>query len=258
MKLSINAPVSCCFAIAVGALAASHQVAAQESAAHSSASQPRLIEFDAPVPGQLGTYAFANNDEGAVVGFYTDGNVVPHGFLRTPAGKFVSFDAPGAGLGEGLDQGTVAYSINDLGVIGGQYEDDMNIFHGFLRYPNGSFVTFDAPGAGTGANQGTLAYSINLEGAAAGIYFDSMSNQHGFVRSFTGEIATFDPEGSVYTMVCEETCLNVEGEATGASWTPKAYCTVSCASRAVRSFPLMDPKREQRPIRVPFLRASTR
>ena len=216
MKFSINAPVSCCFAIAVGALALSHQVAAQESAAHSSAlQQSRLIEFDAPVPGQLGTYAYANNDEGAVVGFYTDGNVVPHGFLRTPAGKFVSFDAPGAGLGEGLDQGTVAYSINDLGVIAGQFEDPFNNFHAFLRYPDGKFVVFDAPGAGSGTNQGTLAYNVNLEGAAAGIYIDSMSNEHGFVRGFFGEVATFDPPGSIATMVCEETCLNVEGESAG-------------------------------------------
>src|SRR5271157_6404788 len=145
MKLSINALVSCCFAIAVGALALSHQAAAQESPTGRSASSQhsKLTEFDAPVPGQLGTYAYANNDEGEVVGFYTDGNVVPHGFLRTPAGKFVSFDAPGAGLGEGLDQGTVAYSINDLGVIAGQFEDPFNNFHAFLRYPDGKFLTFD-------------------------------------------------------------------------------------------------------------------
>ena len=85
------------------------------------------------------------------MGFYTDTNVVAHGFLRTPDGKVTSFEAPGAGLGHGLDQGTVAYSINDLGVIAGQYQDSNYVFHGFVRYPDGSFTKFDAPGAGTGA-----------------------------------------------------------------------------------------------------------
>jgi hypothetical protein len=42
-----------------------------------------------------------------------------------------------------------------------------------------------------------------------------MSNEHGFVRGFFGDMATFDPLGSIATMVCEETCLNVEGETTG-------------------------------------------
>lgn len=36
-------------------------------------------------------------------GFYTDTNIVPHGFLRKTDGEIVSFDAPGAGLGYGLD-----------------------------------------------------------------------------------------------------------------------------------------------------------
>src|SRR5271170_7190220 len=67
--------------------------------------QPRLIEFDAPGAATVsspacapacGTFAYANNDLGMIVGYYTDANVVPHGFLRTPEGRFVSFDAPGA------------------------------------------------------------------------------------------------------------------------------------------------------------------
>ena len=184
----------------------------------------QLIEFDVPRAATVsspvcaplcGTVAYANNSEGAIVGSYTDKNVVPHGFLRTVDGNIISFDAPGAGLGAGLDQGTVAYSINDLGVIAGQFEDNNNVFHGFVRYSDGHFATFDAPGAGTGAGQGTLAYNINLEGATAGVYFDGNFEEHGFVRSVNGGIATFDPPGSVGTMVCEETCLNLEGQITG-------------------------------------------
>jgi hypothetical protein len=206
----------------LGALATPAQAPARDPALDHS----QIIVFDAPNAGTAsvpecapfcGTQPLANNDEGAIVGTYTDANVVPHGFLRTPSGDFVSFDAPGAGLGANLDEGTVAVAINDLGVIAGQFEDANITFHGFIRYPDGSFVTFDAPGAGAvpGQGQGTLAYSLNLWGTTAGIYIDASSVEHGFVRSPFGKITGFDPPGSIYTFVCEETCLNAAGEITG-------------------------------------------
>jgi hypothetical protein len=183
-----------------------------------------LIEFDAPGAGTAnppncapycGTVAYDNNDEGVLVGFYTDENIVPHGFLRTPSGHVTSFDAPGAGLGYGLNQGTAAYAINDLGVIAGQFQDSSFLYHGFVRYPNGSFTTFDETDAGTEANQGTFAFNINLLGTTAGIYIDAGNVYHGFVRSPSNDFISIDPTGSVYTYVCEETCLNPEGTVTG-------------------------------------------
>ncbi|MGO9949893.1 MAG: hypothetical protein ACLPWG_24005 [Steroidobacteraceae bacterium] len=208
----------------VAALASSAQLPDQTQDRYSGSS--RTIVFDAPNAGTTsvpacapfcGTQPLANNDWGAIVGTYTDANVVPHGFLRTPSGNFVSFDAPGAGLGANLDEGTVAVAINDLGVIAGQFEDANITFHGFIRYPDGSFVSIDAPGAGAvpGQGQGTLAYSLNLEGTTAGIYIDASGVTHGFVRSPFGKITGFDPPGSIYTFVCEETCLNAAGEITG-------------------------------------------
>jgi hypothetical protein len=143
--------------------------------------QSTLTQFDAPGAATIsspacapdcGTFAFANNALGVTAGYYTDTNIVPHGLLRTPDGRIASFDAPGAGLGYGLNQGTVAYAINDLGVIAGLFEDASYVFHGFVRDPDGSFTTFDAPGAGTGTNQGTLAFNINPEGTTAGIYIE--------------------------------------------------------------------------------------
>jgi hypothetical protein len=198
---------------------ATQSFAQQEREVANGAHQGTLIEFDGPdastEPG-LGTLAFANNDLGEAVGTYTDTNLVPHGLIRAADGKITSFDAPGAGLGAGLEQGTVAISVNDFGEIAGQFEDPSDVFHGFIRFPNGAFETFDAPGAGTGENQGTLAFNINPQGATAGIYIDESNAQHGFVRSREGKIATFDPPDAVgYTMVCEETCLNGEGVATG-------------------------------------------
>ena len=130
------------------------------------------------------------------MGFYTDANVVPHGFLRTPDGNIISFDAPGAGLGFGLNEGTVATGINDSGEIGGQYEDSSLVFHGFVRYADGSFATFDAPGAGTGAFQGTIGDAINSKGEITGYFYDANNVFHGFVRDRNGSITTFDAPGA--------------------------------------------------------------
>ena len=186
--------------------------------------QGTIITFDAPSAGTVnspacapycGTVAYANNDLGMIVGFYTDANIVPHGFLREPNGHITSFDAPGAGLGVGLNQGTGAYATTDQGVIVGQYQDSNNVYHGFVRYANGSFTTFEAPNAGTGASQGTLAWDINRAGTTAGTYIDGSGVYHGFVRSPRGRITSFDPPGSIFTYPCEETCLSPEGTITG-------------------------------------------
>ena len=190
--------------------------------------KPTFAEFDAPGAGKTwsavcanaflgflgcGTTPLANNDLGLVVGVYSDAKVVLHGFLRTPDGRIVSLDAPGAGVEAG--QGTAAYAINDLGVIAGTYQDFQNIFHGFLRYPDGSFISLDAPEAGTGAQQGTLATNVNPDGTTAGSYIDANGVNHGFVRSPDNSFAWFDPAGSVFTYPCEETCLAPDGTVVG-------------------------------------------
>ena len=190
----------------------------------------KVIEFDPPLVttevsaacgSGCGTQALANNDFGVVVGYYTDAKVVEHGFFRTPFGQIVSFDAPQAGLGKNDDDGTVAYSINDFGVIVGAVQDSSNVQHGFIRYVDGSFRNFDVKDAGTAMDPecapscGTYAFSVNLQGGIAGIYVDANNEYHGFVRRPDGEIQTFDPSGSVFTYVCEETCLNAAGVSTG-------------------------------------------
>ncbi len=185
--------------------------------------QPGLTEFDVPgaaeIPSVGGTTPFANNDFGVIVGTWTDANVVPHGFIRNPDGTILSFDAPGAGLGAGLNQGTVAYNINDFGVIAGQFQDTNYVLHAFIRYPTGSFTVFDAPGAGTSAGQGTLAVDINPEGDTAGFYIDSTGFGHGFIRYANGNFATFEaPDASSSgfgTVPCLETCLSPTGAVTG-------------------------------------------
>jgi len=180
----------------------------------------KFITFDvdgASTLPYLGTQPYANNNFGMAVGYYTDTNIVPHGFFRTPKGEIVSFDAPGADLTTGADHGTVAYAVNNWGAIAGQLQDSTGLYHGFIRYPNGSFVTFNPPCDGCGNNQGAGGTAnINIEGEAAGFYLDAESNIHSFVRSPGGKITTFDaPNGTGTTIVCFETCLNASGETTG-------------------------------------------
>ena len=195
------------------------------------AQSPRISEFEAPgagnTPGSgLGTQAEDINPAGAITGLYADANNVIHGFLRTPQGRLITFDAPGAGTVPNLyfkstpagtygGQGTYAMSINPEGAIAGSYIDETNLGHGFLRAPDGKFTSFDDPDAGTAAYQGTFAWNINPAGMIAGNYWDASTVRHGFVRTPNGKFANFDPSGSVSTFVCLATCINVAGEVTG-------------------------------------------
>jgi len=162
-----------------------------------------------------GTIPFDNNSDGTIVGFYTDPNVVPHAFLRKPDGQFISFDAPGAGLGAQLNEGTVAYGVNDRGAIVGEFQDEKLTYHAFIRDPDGKFTVVNWPDAGDGANMGTVLWTINREGDTGGYYVDSTGAAHGLLRLSKGETTTFDAPGVVDTVVCPETCLNTRGVLTG-------------------------------------------
>jgi hypothetical protein len=150
----------------------------------------KLTTFNAPGAG-TGAYqgtgcpgcARSINLFGAVAGFYIDQNNVVHGYLRSPAGKFTPFDIPGAG-----PQGINCYSdcslgLNDFGAITGFYLDANNVYHGFVRSPEGKITTFDAPGADTtpGDFNGTYPNSINDAGVITGTYQDANSTFHAFV-----------------------------------------------------------------------------
>src|SRR4030095_6451551 len=76
--------------------------------------------------------------------------------------------------------------------IAGRYVDGSDVFHGFLRTPDGQITTFDVPGAGTGPGQGTRAANINPSEAIAGRYIDASDVSHGFLRAPDGSITTFD------------------------------------------------------------------
>jgi hypothetical protein len=88
-------------------------------------------------------------------------------------------------------------SINNEETITGIYIDANTLYHGFLRSPEGKFITVDAPRASTdpGGGDGTLPKSINAERTITGHYADAQAVIHGFVRSPNGQFTTFDSPG---------------------------------------------------------------
>jgi len=164
-----------------------------------SAQKSRIVSFDAPgadtTPGDyFGTYPSAINVWGAIAGSYQSADTVYHGFLRSPEGKFTTFEASGADTTPGSYNGTSPTSINDLGVITGYFSDANGLNHGFLRDPAGNFTTFDVSGAGA---NGTFPIGIDLEGAVVGYALDSNSLFHAFLRT---------PEGKTYAFVGPDSC----------------------------------------------------
>jgi hypothetical protein len=158
-----------------------------------------ITTFDAPGGGTSSIEGISLNITPAdtIVGDYSDASKVFHGFIRTRDGGITTFDPPGAGTGSG--QGTFPSGndgVSPAGAIVGDYLDANNVYHGFLRAPDGVFTTFDVPGAGTGSGQGTSGQNINPAGAFTGFYLDASNVYHGFVRARDGTITTIDVPGA--------------------------------------------------------------
>lgn len=116
---------------------------------------------------------------GVIAGTYTDDNNVHHGFVRSPEGRYTTFDAAGAGTG--AYQGTGCFSdcpvsLNDFGVITGSYIDSNDEQHGYQRTADGDFVTIDPPGS-----IATQPESINNSGVIIGYYLDENVVWHAFL-----------------------------------------------------------------------------
>ena len=130
-------------------------------------------------------------------------------FASAKPSTIITFDVPGAGTGPG--QGTSPFFINPSGVIGGQYLDANNAYHGFVRSPDGAITTFDVPGAGAAAGQGTIPFSINPAGAITGVYLDNTDLAHGFLRAPDGAITTFDAPGAGRPFSCSPPLICFNG-----------------------------------------------
>jgi hypothetical protein len=164
--------------------------------------QGKITTFDVPgadlTAGDFnGTLPNAINDAGAITGEWFDANNQEHGFLRSPDGKFTTFDVTGGTIGT-----TNPIALNLEGAIVGYSLDANGAFQGFLRRPEGTFETWSGPGActDTPANgcYGTAAFSINILGTVAGGYHDNKGNfvDHGLLRRANGKFTTFDAPGA--------------------------------------------------------------
>ena len=166
------------------------------------AGEPRIISFDAPGAGATtgsfeGTACYSDcsaliNNFGAIAGTYQDANNVFHGFVRSPEGKFTTFDAPGADTTAGDFNGTFVNGINDAGAIAGFSVDASGGAHGFLRSAEGAITTFDVIGSAQGT---TTPNALNLEGAIVGFYADQNGVFRPFLRRPNGTFVTWSVPG---------------------------------------------------------------
>ena len=160
-----------------------------------------LTVFDVPHAGTgngQGTFAGNMSMSGEVIaGNYVDTAGMNHGFLRASNGTVTEFDVPAAATGPGLGTSTEwAQCVNPAGAMTGIYFDQNGAAHGYVRAPNGTIATFDAPGAGTGSGQGTYAVGINPAGTIVGISQDNNGVYHGLLRTADGKITIFDIKGA--------------------------------------------------------------
>jgi probable HAF family extracellular repeat protein len=118
-----------------------------------------------------GTFAFAINASGQVLGDYFDNSGNSHGFIYNTDGSFTDITVAGA-------TATYAEGINNAGQAVGYYVDASNEVHGFL-YSGGSVTTLNDPAAAGG----TAALAINNTGEVVGYYWDGNGNEDVFTYS---------------------------------------------------------------------------
>ncbi len=129
-------------------------------------------------PGSQKTHFYALGNNGVAAGHYKGNDGLYHGVVLDENGELKQYDFPGAAQtfiygisdetgalsGNAVDEAGVsrAFSgdlsfmfpgavatygdfVNAAGVIVGSYKDADGMFHGFMRNPDGSFITIDVP-----------------------------------------------------------------------------------------------------------------
>ena len=146
------------------------------------------------------------NAQGQVVGAYRTLDEKRHGFIWT-RGNFTTFNVPG----DHPLFGTVAFGINDVGQVVGNFVDaNTGVRRGFLRSSKGEYTRFDVPGMDF-----TIPQGINNAGQIVGFYADTADPDflfHGFVLSngvFTTDI---NVPGARETQIFS---INAKGEIVG-------------------------------------------
>jgi hypothetical protein len=190
-----------------------------------------LTLFDPPGSQQTNIPTYSINDFGAITGDYWTCNAAisrcaVHGFVRTPDGKYITFDAPGAGHDGFAGGGTYPQGINILGEVSGFYGDANSVYHGFVRSADGRITTFDVPTSCTTtpnpppdcAGEGTFPSNVNVLGRVVGSFYGENGNPHGFWRDADGSITKFNFPGKGYFTIPE--AINDWGQITGIVYDP--------------------------------------
>src|SRR4051794_3939447 len=150
------------------------------------AAKAQIVTFDPQ--GSIGTYPWASNNDGTIVGFWYDSvEQVTKGFIRAPDGTITSFDHADS-------KGTAAYGLNSKDVGTGDYTVVEGNHPALIRQADGTLAIVHAPGD----DSGTFPIGITNKGAIAGSYYDLYSVPHGFLRNAHGKIVTFDVKGDIY------------------------------------------------------------
>jgi hypothetical protein len=149
--------------------------------------------------GCFGTGFFAINSSGLIAGDYEDENFAQHGLLMEPDGKIIGYEAPSAFLApyQGTNYNGIGPGLNQWGAVTSLFSDENQIYHGYVRSPDGTFREFDAPGAGNtpGSYEGTTPLSLNDFGVITGYYVDNNNLTHGFA-GIPGNFTDFDAPGA--------------------------------------------------------------
>jgi hypothetical protein len=145
--------------------------------------------IDVAGEGSSLTQAMGINDLGQIVGsYYTRAG--EHGFLRDADGRDTAIDAPNAVAGFAY---TVAAAVNNFGQVAGYYGTSAASgavsLHGFIRNPDGTFVTVDYPAAPPAVSF-TSVTGLNDLGQAVGLTLTPA--YHGFLTDGDGRFIPID------------------------------------------------------------------
>jgi uncharacterized membrane protein len=177
----------------------------------------KIVTFDAPdvgyptqpTLGSSGTIPTGINNEGDIVGYYTDAKGAYHGFVRSARGRFWIIDDPSS---TSAPSATIAQAINDWGTVVGFWFDSSLNSHGFVHQVDGSFTTVDPPG-----DLFAECYHINDLGEVGGDWVDAATfTYHGMLLHSDGKLVTFDaPNGGNDTFGGLGQALNLWGNFAG-------------------------------------------
>lgn len=133
-----------------------------------------ISEIDIP-DATVFSGAYQLNATNQVVGYYTDGAGINHGFTQDSDGTLTfPIDPPHS-------RGTILFGNNDQNWAVGRYVDALGVTHGLFFLPPDHFLTFDFPGSSF-----TSLNGINRKGVICGRYLDDATGiEHGFVAKVT-------------------------------------------------------------------------